>query len=641
MEKEGRVVAPRELTLDPAMYRDDVASSRRPGNRDRTREHTELEDVRRFACDRCRSQKLRCERDRLSLNTPLRSTPCRRCIKAQVRCTTNDQAPIGRGPGDSAYTSFRQQRRNTLTNKAARPSAGSPRLVSYGPSDDDEDEDETSTQPEIRLSPPRSPQISQRPSTYVNDMEGVIQAASIPAANGNSSSNASILGHFHESRMQLPETSGEKSAARHKVANGTNRGAPFPRPARPESVQSTTAQLNQQNQNQNQKQNQNQNQNQHIFVPAAQHVSSPIPDASFDGFEEFDMIMDNNFDGSRWVQWPKTSVMDMPPESDSSHQTTLYGGNNLDDGQETRGMAPETAGPPSNLHDPLSVPSKAVVDDERRHQQWTRRLSKLVHTLMEDSCDPHQIPEGGGDGNRSSGNAAPERSELLDRGQSPMSSLFWTIEQFLSILGEISDRSQAGPHDAIAAGELSVQVAPAADVVGELTVAQSLSDVEEASSTTRLSTLMAIFSAYSGILHAYERIFKRIHRSLVNQNQPRTPSNNLMALLPLLQLDSVMIAPGPTQTLSSLQIHIIMDVSLQMLNQAGASLSSILDAQVCSADETRSCLIALLQSLTFKEGGDTVSTSQAIRDNINEVRNLFVARATSTLYTGKELGLNN
>lgn len=56
MEKEGRVVAPRELTLDPAMYRNDVASSRRPRNRHRTREHADLEDVCRFACDRCRAR---------------------------------------------------------------------------------------------------------------------------------------------------------------------------------------------------------------------------------------------------------------------------------------------------------------------------------------------------------------------------------------------------------------------------------------------------------------------------------------------------------------------------------------------------------------------------------------------------------
>lgn len=130
--------------------------------------------------------------------------------------------------------------------------------------------------------------------------------------------------------------------------------------------------------------------------------------------------------------------------------------------------------------------------------------------------------------------------------------------------------------------------------------------------------------------------FSNVPTGLVNENQPRCPSNNMMVLL---QLDSVMIAPGTTQTLSSLQIHIIMDVSFQMLNQAGASLSSILDAQVCSADEARSCLVALLQSLTFKEGGNTVRTSRAIRDNNNEVRNLFVARATSTLYTGRELGL--
>lgn len=84
-------------------------------------------------------------------------------------------------------------------------------------------------------------------------MEGVMQAASVPATNGNGSGdgsgndssngsiNASILGHVHESRMQLPETSGEKSIARHKVTNEVHRRAPFPRLTLPEGAQSTTA----------------------------------------------------------------------------------------------------------------------------------------------------------------------------------------------------------------------------------------------------------------------------------------------------------------------------------------------------------------------------------------------------------------
>jgi hypothetical protein len=50
----------------------------------------DLEDsTRRLACDRCRGQKLRCERI-----TGKTTSPCRRCVKARARCTTHSH---GRG----------------------------------------------------------------------------------------------------------------------------------------------------------------------------------------------------------------------------------------------------------------------------------------------------------------------------------------------------------------------------------------------------------------------------------------------------------------------------------------------------------------------------------------------------------------
>ncbi|EPS29062.1 hypothetical protein PDE_04009 [Penicillium oxalicum 114-2] len=45
------------------------------------------EQCRRSACDRCRGQKLRCERPVSNSST----TPCRRCLKAHVRCVTTAQ----------------------------------------------------------------------------------------------------------------------------------------------------------------------------------------------------------------------------------------------------------------------------------------------------------------------------------------------------------------------------------------------------------------------------------------------------------------------------------------------------------------------------------------------------------------------
>lgn len=85
------------------MFQDEAASSRRAANRDRTREH------------RYRSQKLRCARDRLSLQT---------CIKANMRGTTGDQAPIGR-VSDDHTSSGRLHHRQASTNKTARPAVPS------------------------------------------------------------------------------------------------------------------------------------------------------------------------------------------------------------------------------------------------------------------------------------------------------------------------------------------------------------------------------------------------------------------------------------------------------------------------------------------------------------------------------------
>lgn len=50
------------------------------------------EQSRRFACDRCRGQKLRCERK----ITPNSTNSCNRCVKARVRCITSPPRRMGR-----------------------------------------------------------------------------------------------------------------------------------------------------------------------------------------------------------------------------------------------------------------------------------------------------------------------------------------------------------------------------------------------------------------------------------------------------------------------------------------------------------------------------------------------------------------
>lgn len=55
----------------------------------------------RSACDRCRSQKQRCLRDRYGGN----SVSCTRCVRADVICVTGSAKPVGRPPRASTSTS--------------------------------------------------------------------------------------------------------------------------------------------------------------------------------------------------------------------------------------------------------------------------------------------------------------------------------------------------------------------------------------------------------------------------------------------------------------------------------------------------------------------------------------------------------
>jgi hypothetical protein len=58
-----------------------------------------LEDQsRRFACNRCRGQKLRCERT--PTGAPWNKTPCRRCVKARACCVTSHRQRVAK-PNDS------------------------------------------------------------------------------------------------------------------------------------------------------------------------------------------------------------------------------------------------------------------------------------------------------------------------------------------------------------------------------------------------------------------------------------------------------------------------------------------------------------------------------------------------------------
>ena len=73
----------------------------------------DLEDhTRRHACERCRSYKLRCERQSAMIDT---DAECRRCLKARVRCITYPRLKMGRPRVISNVSSFTASDRQ-LTN---------------------------------------------------------------------------------------------------------------------------------------------------------------------------------------------------------------------------------------------------------------------------------------------------------------------------------------------------------------------------------------------------------------------------------------------------------------------------------------------------------------------------------------------
>lgn len=84
---------------------------------------------RRYACDRCRGHKLRCNRDPMAS----RSKPCQRCTKAKVPCTIGSSFR----PGKQATQKQEQSKQSTVSGgdeagHSARSSKGS-----AAPPDDD------------------------------------------------------------------------------------------------------------------------------------------------------------------------------------------------------------------------------------------------------------------------------------------------------------------------------------------------------------------------------------------------------------------------------------------------------------------------------------------------------------------------
>lgn len=187
-----------------------------------------------------------------------------------------------------------------------------------------------------------------------------------------------------------------------------------------------------------------------MFQTIPNPISSTIIGV-FGGFDEFDMMMEEEFDPAQDIQWAKEPILDLPPQCNPSNQNTANAINDAGYSQETAEFGSGLAKPTSNIHNALSLPLKKVTNDEQCYPEWTQRLALLVKTLMDDTCCPDLISSGS---RRSSSTSrvVGQGLELSDKGQSQMSRLFWNIEQSLKISGEILSRSRERSNSEIASG---------------------------------------------------------------------------------------------------------------------------------------------------------------------------------------------
>lgn len=236
------------------------------------------EDVRRFAYDRCRGQKLRCERNRISLNTPLKSTPCRRCIKARVRCTTSVQPRPGR---NSDEINPRTQRRQPA--KQSRGPAFDVHL-DHRTANDDEDDDEADREYDMEDCPDHQPPLQDTTMTRTN--KTMPNPANLNSVSGNKSGGPGTQ------ELQNKSTTGLYS----NLPQQPQRLPPCSQSTRPDKdgllAQSSRV-------------NPNLEQLQHNLVGMPNH--SPLAAADTNFLENFNFMVQDDFDDTEGVIWPTSS----------------------------------------------------------------------------------------------------------------------------------------------------------------------------------------------------------------------------------------------------------------------------------------------------------------------------------------------
>lgn len=203
--------------------------------------------------------------------------------------------------------------------------------------------------------------------------------------------------------------------------------------------------------------------------------------------------------------------------------------------------------------------------DSQQEENWnvqlTSQLTQLTSALFKDLAMGEDID-------------VTMEQQANDSGNrdSPMSKLLWNLERFLCILGEVPAGQRAScqsTNDNVDPGLATrgrerhgfERRAPTGGNK-KCPVATNTTQLLEcalASLTTMIESMMAMMAAYTSVLQSYERVFGGLHQSLMQAG--RCDSASLSPLLPLFQLDSVKFA-----TQNSLQVHIALEVSLQMLN---------------------------------------------------------------------------
>jgi hypothetical protein len=351
-------------------------------------------------------------------------------------------------------------------------------------------------------------------------------------------------------------------------------------------------------------------------------MTPPAEDAEFD--HELDHLM-LEIDSTGAVIWSQSSLM-------NSSNSTAYNQDTLDFAAGRVEMHPSfdpiSRGDPSrtgtrdaakllgfqeNAKSALLVPG--VNQSGYNSCELAAQLAQLTETILSDMSRLDQIE------------CTITDIDVHAPGPSPMSRILSNAERFSAIMTENFLRhSDNSPDTNLSEGSLN---RCKTDADGRFTHSKPSGNAIASMMPNTghgllcglpgLTTLMAIFAAYSGILQAYERLYERIRRVVLNKGRS---GNMLATLLPLTQLDGVKVGAQNT----SLHVHVGMEVSVQMLNQIENKLALIVTAYASSCEDTKASLLALLQSLTHNQGDIDVATPSAmIRETINEVKMAFAA----------------